>query len=169
MPYTVPVPWHALGSRYFRGAHVLLIVFDVTNHNSFTSISSWQHLADLYAALDVPMVVVGNKTDRVEDRVVSHEEAQAFCDAHQLPYFETSAQSGAGVPAVFDAVARLAALRVGKRYRELGGTAHLPGVGKRKPAATADAAGVPRVARLPATRAVATVRTFRSRTCVRVT
>ena len=153
-PPHVPHRW-VRHDRYFRYADVVLVVFDVSKRSTFTSVYGWHDRAAQHA---LPVVVVGNKTDRVADREVPQGEAQAFCDERALPYFEASAQSGEGVDRVFDAVARIAALKVDKRYKELGGTAHAVDMSQRQ---------IP-LRRAVATPTTATVRTFRTRSTVQV-
>jgi len=48
------------------------------------------------------MVLVGNKTDLKEDRLIEYEEAKALADKHQLSYFETSAKEGININESFD-------------------------------------------------------------------
>jgi small GTP-binding protein len=84
---------------YYRGSAGALIVFDLTSRDSFRGVDRW--LADLkeVARSDVVTVLVGNKSDLVDKRVVSTAEAQAYADAQNMKYFETSAKTGDNIPA----------------------------------------------------------------------
>lgn len=59
---------------YYRGAHGIIIVYDVTDRESFESVKYWMEEIDRYANESVISLLVGNKTDREEDRVISIEE-----------------------------------------------------------------------------------------------
>ena len=63
--------------------------------------SAW--LADIqkHAGTNIPVVLVGNKTDLAESREVLTETAQVFAQQHNLPYVEASAKTGNGVDKAF--------------------------------------------------------------------
>ena len=88
---------------YYRGAHGILLVFDVTNRESFDNLSDW--LADVrqYGVEGSPMVLVGNKAD-CANRQVSEDEAQAFAQKLGCQYFETSAKQNKSVDDAFNAL-----------------------------------------------------------------
>jgi small GTP-binding protein len=61
---------------YYRGAQAAFIVFDVTSRESFDNIKKWTiELNEFIEEKNIPIVIVGNKIDLIEQRVVSHEEA----------------------------------------------------------------------------------------------
>lgn len=73
---------------------------------SFTNLTTWQqeflYYADVDKSEDFPFIVLGNKVDIEESqRKVSFQEAKSWCDAHKLPYFETSAKDGTSVEEAF--------------------------------------------------------------------
>lgn len=81
-------------TSYFRAAHGVLVVYDVTNENSYLSVSRWiRRVNDLKP--DIPMAVVANKVDL--EAVVSASEARLFCADKGLDFFELSALNGQGV------------------------------------------------------------------------
>ncbi|XP_048189532.1 ras-related protein Rab-33B [Perognathus longimembris pacificus] len=80
--------------HYYRNAHAVVFVYDMTNVASFRSLPAWieectQHLL----AADVPRVLVGNKCDLGSAIQVPTDLAQKFADTHSMPLFETSAKS----------------------------------------------------------------------------
>ena len=91
---------------YYRGAHGILLVFDVTNRESFDNLSDW--LADVrqYGVEGSPMVLVGNKAD-CANREVKEEEAQLFAQKLGCQYFETSAKQNKSVDDAFNALVDL--------------------------------------------------------------
>jgi small GTP-binding protein len=82
---------------YYRNAAVAYIVFDLTNRASFTSVDRW--LKDIHdvADKDVIIVLIGNKSDAVDDREIPADEAQKYALDHHLTYFETSAKTGTNI------------------------------------------------------------------------
>eukprot|EP01122_Echinamoeba_exundans_P007999 TRINITY_DN2573_c0_g1_i1.p1 TRINITY_DN2573_c0_g1~~TRINITY_DN2573_c0_g1_i1.p1 ORF type:complete len:308 (+),score=42.33 TRINITY_DN2573_c0_g1_i1:85-1008(+) len=88
----------------FRGAHGVVIVFDVTDKNSLERVRFYKNemvrnITD-QSLLDAA-VLVGNKIDLESKRVVSTEDARKLAEELKLTYIETSAKTGSGVDAVF--------------------------------------------------------------------
>ncbi|MBD3185376.1 GTP-binding protein [Candidatus Bathyarchaeota archaeon] len=86
--------------NYYSGANVSLLVFDVTNRDSLVNLIRWNDERKQFAG-DIPAILVGNKNDLFDKRVVSKEEAEAFAAKLNLPYMETSALTGANVGEIF--------------------------------------------------------------------
>lgn len=78
-----------------------LLVYDITNKESFNSLSRWIAEARNHGNKDITLTLVGNKNDLEENRAVSTEEAKAFADQHNLIFVETSAKTGSNVDAAF--------------------------------------------------------------------
>lgn len=75
-----------------------ILLFDITNEQSFLDIRGWLEQLKTHAYCDQPDVVLcGNKADQHEDRVVSEERAKQEAQKHGLLYFETSAVTGQNV------------------------------------------------------------------------
>jgi len=101
--------------RFYRGADVCILVYDVTNPKSFEALDTWREEFLVQASpADIenfPFVVLGNKIDRENDRRVPKSKAQAWCKskgASPLRYFETSAKEAVQVEAAFQEAAQLA-------------------------------------------------------------
>jgi len=93
-------------SSYWRGAEGIVLVFDVTNRNSFLSLSTWiDDLEKQGIAKGTPVSVIGNKIDATEQRQVSKEEARGFAFARDFQYIETSALTGDSVEEAFETLA----------------------------------------------------------------
>ncbi|CAL9099025.1 unnamed protein product [Musa textilis] len=84
-------------SSYYRGAHGIIIVYDITEMESFDNIRQWLSEIDRYASDSVCKLLVGNKCDLVENRVVEMEKAKAFADSFGIPFIETSAKDSINV------------------------------------------------------------------------
>ena len=90
---------------YYRGAKGALLVFDITMRQSFVNVEKWFDQIRRYAGADVPIVLVGNKVDLDESRVVATDEVKEYSKAQDLPYFETSAKTDIKVNDVFKKIA----------------------------------------------------------------
>lgn len=84
---------------YYRGAAGALIVFDLTNEDSFNNVERWYQDLKEVASPDVVTALIGNKNDLEDKRTVSYERAKKYADEHNMKYFETSAKTGDSVPA----------------------------------------------------------------------
>eukprot|EP00301_Raphidiophrys_heterophryoidea_P023277 c7208_g1_i3.p1 GENE.c7208_g1_i3~~c7208_g1_i3.p1 ORF type:complete len:744 (+),score=151.70 c7208_g1_i3:104-2233(+) len=89
--------------KYYRGAQLILVVFDLTNRESFDHVTGWVDQMEEYANHEAVKILAGNKVDMPAHRVVTFEEAAKLADllGFQM-YFETSARSGANVDKVFE-------------------------------------------------------------------
>jgi Ras-related protein Rab-1A len=68
--------FRTITSSYYRGAHGIIVVYDVTNQTSFDNISKWLQEIDLFAGTNVQKLLVGNKTDLVDARTVPSSEGE---------------------------------------------------------------------------------------------
>ncbi|KAK3795303.1 hypothetical protein RRG08_004458 [Elysia crispata] len=90
--------FRSLTTAFFRDAMGFLLLFDLTNEDSFISTRDWLTQLQTHAYCENPDVVLcGNKTDLEDDRRVSEERAREMADKFGFPYFETSAATGQNV------------------------------------------------------------------------
>merc|ERR1712196_115856 len=89
--------FRTITSSYYRGAHGIIVVYDVTDEESFNNVKTWLSEIDRYANENVNKLLVGNKCDMVTKKVVDTETAKAFADELGIPFLETSAKSAANV------------------------------------------------------------------------
>lgn len=88
---------------YYRGSQIAVIMFDLGSRSSFEAAERW--IEDLLKDAQPTMFLVGNKCDLDPvERVISADEGKRLARKHHCQYFETSAQTGAGIPQLFDAV-----------------------------------------------------------------
>ena len=91
----------ALTPSYLRGAEGIVLVYDVTNSESFESLKFWiNSLKSYLGEKSLPIVINGNKID-LDDRDISADDAKKFAKENNFKYFETSAKSGIGVDELF--------------------------------------------------------------------
>lgn len=92
---------------YYRGAKGALLVFDITMRQSFVNVEKWLDQIRKFSGADIPIILVGNKIDLVDSRVVSTDELQMFAAQKSMPFFETSAKTDYAVNDVFQKLAEL--------------------------------------------------------------
>ncbi|WOK99228.1 hypothetical protein Cni_G07940 [Canna indica] len=93
--------FRTITSSYYRGAHGIIVVYDVTDQESFNNVKQWLNEIDRYASENVNKLLVGNKCDLTENRVVSYETGKAFADEIGIPFLETSAKDATNVEHAF--------------------------------------------------------------------
>ena len=92
--------FRTITSSYYRGAHGIIVVYDVTDAESFDHVKTWLDEIDCYARQDVNKLLVGNKSDLTSKKKVDFETAKAFADEHNIPFLETSAKNSSNVEQV---------------------------------------------------------------------
>jgi small GTP-binding protein len=97
--------YRALVPVYLRGAHAALLVFDVTDRESFTSLGHWHDTLSEVVPPSTVVYVVGNKQD-LDEHVIDDGQAKQFADAHNAQYHKVSAITGQGIDELFEAVAQ---------------------------------------------------------------
>lgn len=93
--------FRTITSAYYRGADGIIMVFDVTSTDSFEHVNDWLKEVNRYAAEGTVKLLVGNKSDRTGDRVVTEAQAKEFADELGIPFIETSAKSSKNVEEAF--------------------------------------------------------------------
>ncbi|ESN99910.1 hypothetical protein HELRODRAFT_185778 [Helobdella robusta] len=97
--------FRTITSSYYRGAHGIIIVYDITDKDSFENIKQWLGEIDRYASENVNKLLVGNKCDLVERRIVTQEQAKLFASEQHLDFLETSAKDATNVEEAFKKMA----------------------------------------------------------------
>eukprot|EP00441_Pelagodinium_beii_P018332 CAMPEP_0197667252 /NCGR_PEP_ID=MMETSP1338-20131121/65643_1 /TAXON_ID=43686 ORGANISM="Pelagodinium beii, Strain RCC1491" /NCGR_SAMPLE_ID=MMETSP1338 /ASSEMBLY_ACC=CAM_ASM_000754 /LENGTH=200 /DNA_ID=CAMNT_0043246451 /DNA_START=143 /DNA_END=741 /DNA_ORIENTATION=- len=97
--------FRTITSSYYRGAHGIIIVYDITDRESFDNVKQWLSEIDRYACENVNKLLVGNKMDLADKRAVTWEEAKAFAEEHSMTFLETSAKAATNVEKAFTTMA----------------------------------------------------------------
>jgi len=88
-------------TSYYRGAHGLIIVYDITSMDSFNSIKKWLVDVERFASPAVLKLLVGNKSDLAARRAVDFKVAKKFADELGIPLIETSAKDAVNIEDAF--------------------------------------------------------------------
>ena len=91
-------PWH---HRYIFSHFIVLVVYDVTDRESFTNVKTWLAEIDRFASEGVVKLLVGNKSDLVNKKVVDSKVAQEFANQLNIKFLETSAKNSDNVERAF--------------------------------------------------------------------
>ena len=93
--------FHSIISTYFKGSHGCFIVYDITNETSFNKVDNWFEESKKNADKNVSIIMVGNKCDLEEDRVITKEMGEEKAKNFNCPFFETSALSKININEIF--------------------------------------------------------------------
>ena len=91
--------YKSLTKSFFRNAQGVMLVYDVTNSETYDNLKFWMQSIKNNMSPDmgeIPIIIVGNKID-CEDREVNAKEAESFWKEQGYPYFETSAKTGENI------------------------------------------------------------------------
>lgn len=95
--------FRTLTSSYYRGAQGVILVYDVSNRETFDALNNWWNEVNTYCpSPDVVKMIVGNKVDKESSRVVSYEEGLNFARKLQTLFVECSAKTKVGVKQAFE-------------------------------------------------------------------
>jgi small GTP-binding protein len=108
--------FRALVERYFMGAIAALLVYDITNRESFENLPTWSRQVDRHAN-QAMRIVIGNKLDLQKQRVVKTEEGVGMGRQLGATFLETSAKDGANIEKVFEMIAQYGVDRVRGRVK----------------------------------------------------
>jgi Ras-related protein Rab-1A len=95
----------SLRKRYYTGAHGAVVVFDVTRKESYDHIENWIKEVEEKCP-DIPIIIVGNKTDLTDDRIISNDEVIKKWGEKGYTVLESSAKLGEGVDDIYSIIAK---------------------------------------------------------------
>jgi len=93
--------FRTITSSYYRGAHGIIVVYDVTDQVSFNNVKQWMQEIQRYACDSVCRLLVGNKSDLIEKKMVDTNTAKEYAESMSVPFLETSAKNATNVEQAF--------------------------------------------------------------------
>lgn len=93
-------------SSYYRGAHGILLLYDVTDKDSFKNLSNWLIEIEKNASKNVVKILIGNKCDLEDKRVITYNQGKEFADTYGLKFIETSAKKNLNVNEAFQTIGK---------------------------------------------------------------
>lgn len=130
-------------ASYYKGAHGVIIVYDITDRQSFVDLEGWlQEVEKNTTDENVVRLLIGNKCDLESSRKVSKEEGQRFAESNGMKFIETSARNAVNIEEAFQTMAQeiknyyikqgIISEHSSKRNRTLGDTDAIDTEGKKK-------------------------------------
>ena len=98
--------FRTITSSYYRGAQGIVLVYDVSNRETFDALPRWFSEIDSYVSPTVVKIVVGNKLDKEASRQVPTSEGAAFAERQNALFLEASAKTAVNVRETFEDVVR---------------------------------------------------------------
>ena len=80
--------FHTITTSYYRGAMGIMLVYDITNSKSFDNIAKWLRNIQEHANEDVEKMILGNKCDMDDKRVISKERGETIARENGVPFLE---------------------------------------------------------------------------------
>lgn len=96
--------FRTITQTYYKGAMGIIMTYAVNDRNSFNNINNWMKQINEHALDHVCLLLVGNKSDVKEGRVVDESEGKALADSYNIPFMETSAKEGVNIQECFQAI-----------------------------------------------------------------
>ena len=110
--------FRTITTAYYRGAMGIMLVYDITNEKSFENIKNWIRNIEEHASTHVEMMMLGNKLDIIDRRMVSKEKGEQLAIEYGIKFMETSAKASINVEEAFFALARDIKCKMETRLKE---------------------------------------------------
>ena len=97
--------YRVLSKNYYNNSDAFIIVYDITNSKSFENVTNWILQIKENASENVKSVLLGNKSDLEDKRVINEEKGKKLAKENNINFYETSAENGANIDkAIIDLV-----------------------------------------------------------------
>lgn len=99
--------YRSLAPMYYRNAHIAILVYDITNKESFLSIDRWIDELNKFANNNIIIIIIGNKSDLNHKRQISTKKVKNFADEKNIYFIETSAKNNNNIIELFNHISTL--------------------------------------------------------------
>jgi len=106
--------FRTITSSYYRGAHAVVVFFDLTDIKTFNNLNQWIGEVKRYANNCI-IVIAGTKSDIRDRRVIDRNTINQYCETNQYKYVETSAKNNHGIDELFDEINNLVIPQINNR------------------------------------------------------
>lgn len=93
--------FRSITASYYRGSNAVVIIYDVTDHDSYENVRNWVDEVKAHTNPDTLLFLVGNKTDSDAERRVSNEDGERLADDLSIQFKEVSAKTNCGIDELF--------------------------------------------------------------------
>ncbi|XP_022089793.1 ras-related protein Rab-10-like isoform X2 [Acanthaster planci] len=93
--------FHTITTSYYRGAMGIMLVYDITQEKTFDNIAKWLRNIQEHANEDVEKMLLGNKCDMEDKRMISKERGENIARENGIKFLETSAKANVNVEKAF--------------------------------------------------------------------
>ena len=90
----------SLNKNLFQRVQGIILMYDITDKKSFDNLRHWIYSINQLAG-EIPYILIGNKIDLVEERIISKEKGEQFANDNNIKFFESSGKSGENVEESF--------------------------------------------------------------------
>jgi small GTP-binding protein len=97
--------YHSLAALYYRGSDIAIIVYDITQKQSFISVKRWIKELKDNGPVNISFAIIGNKNDLENKRQVLTKDAKKYADEMNAVFFETSAKDNINIDELFKEMA----------------------------------------------------------------
>ena len=104
-----------VANTYYKGAHAVLLVYDITNPMTFNNIEKWIEEVDRYSDCMLVKILIGNKVDLDDQRKVTQSEAKQFAEKFKMNFLETSAKDTINIEETFNCLVKESIEAVNKK------------------------------------------------------
>ncbi|XP_078187887.1 ras-related protein Rab-3B isoform X2 [Callithrix jacchus] len=94
--------YRTITTAYYRGAMGFILMYDITNEESFNAVQDWATQIKTYSWDNAQVILVGNKCDMEEERVVPTEKGRLLAEQLGFDFFEASAKENISVRQAFE-------------------------------------------------------------------
>ena len=93
--------FRTITQTYYKGAMGIILAYDCTSEDSFNNVRNWVRQIEVHASSNVEKILIGNKADLTDKKVIDTEQGMALAKEFGMAFFETSARSGHNVNETF--------------------------------------------------------------------